>query len=167
MVEQVWVRPLGCVNIFLNQGALDGMQFCIMIRHDLWAFIITSDWGVLDENFGVKCLNTDASPGWVKSSSDDLNQLGMEKYGQRAPNDTISSYSYVEPWLLLVQNREQMSELKKKKRKQQKRYTCRAQASRFLFWWTHSRSDHTRVVLFMLYCYEYLKSSARLLKQLF
>ena len=52
--------------------------------------------GVLDENFRVKCLNTDASPGWVKSSSDDLNQLGMEEYGQRALNDTISSYSYVE-----------------------------------------------------------------------
>lgn len=44
----------------------------------------------------------------------------MEKYGQRAPNDTISSYSYVEPWLLLVQNREQMSELKKKKENNKK-----------------------------------------------
>lgn len=117
MVEQVWVWPLGCVNIFLNHGAPDRMQFCIMIRHDLWAFLITSDWGVLDENFRVKYLNTDASPGWVKSSSDDLNQLGMEEYGQRALNDTISSYSYVEPWLLPVQNGEQMSELKKTTKK--------------------------------------------------
>lgn len=40
----------------------------------------------------------------------------MEEYGQRALNDTISSYSYVEPWLLLVQNGEQMSELKKKEK---------------------------------------------------
>ena len=110
------MRPLECVNIFLNQGALDGRQFCIMIRHDLWAFFITSDWGVLDENCRVKGLNTDASPGCVKSSTDDLNQLGMEEYGQRALNDTISSYSYVEPWLLPVQNGEQMSELKKKRK---------------------------------------------------
>lgn len=40
----------------------------------------------------------------------------MEEYGQRALNDTISSYSYVEPWLLPVQNGEQMSELKKKRK---------------------------------------------------
>lgn len=41
----------------------------------------------------------------------------MEEYGERALNDTISSYSYVEPWLLPVQNGEQMSELKKTTKK--------------------------------------------------
>ena len=164
MVEQVWVRPLGCVNIFLNQGALDGMQFWIMIRHDLWAFIIPSDWGVLDENFRVKCLNTDASPGWVKSSSDDLNQLGMEEYGQRALNDTISSYFMWSRGCFCPKQRTNVR-IEKKKKTTKKIYLQSSGIK--VYWWTYSWSDHTRVVLFILYCYEYLKSSACLLKQLF
>ena len=74
--------------------------------------ILYHNWlGVLDENSRVKCLNTNVPPGWAKSSSNDLYQLGLEVYEQRALNDTIPPYSYEQSWLLLVQNGEQMSEL--------------------------------------------------------
>ena len=164
MVEQVWVWPLGCVNIFLNQGALDGMQFCIMIRHDLWAFLITSDcrgprWEFQGEMSQHWCIPrmSQIIKWWLESTGD--GRVWTE--GSEWHNFFLFSCG---AWLLLVQNGEQMSELKKTKKK---RYTCWAQASRLLFWWTYSRSDHTRVVLFILYCYEYLKSSACLLKQFF
>lgn len=81
-----------------------------MIKPDLLPFFIITDWGVLHENSRVKCLNTKATLGWAKSSSDDLKSPGVGKYSQRAMNDTVPPYYEIQLRLLLVQNGEQMSE---------------------------------------------------------
>lgn len=75
------------------------------------------------ENFRVQSLNTNAPLGWVTSSSDDVNHLGLESLSfqfclifhltfiSRALNGPGPSYSYEsQPWIPLVQNGEQISE---------------------------------------------------------
>lgn len=81
-----------------------------MIKPDLLPFFITTNWGVLHENSRVKRLNTKATLGRAKSSSDDLKSPGVGKYSQRAMNDTVPPYYEIQLRLLLVQNGEQMSE---------------------------------------------------------
>ena len=166
MVEQVWVWPLGCVNIFLNQGALDGMQFCIMIRHDLWAFLITSDWGGGGSSMRISGWNVST----LMHPQDESNHQVMTwiNWGWKSMDRGLwmTQFLPILMWSMAASGPKWRTNVRIEKNNK-KRYTCWAQASRLLFWWTYSRSDHTRVVLFILYCYEYLKSSACLLKQFF
>lgn len=81
-----------------------------MIKYDLLPFFITTDWGVLHENSRLKCLNTNATLGWAKSSSDDLKSPGVGKYSQRAMNDIVPPSYEIQLRLLLTPNGEQMSE---------------------------------------------------------
>lgn len=123
------------MNVLRAGGVLAAMQFHVMTRHDLLAFFITPD---LEEGSRMRLpgmggiSHHECPPRTRHISSGDLNRLGLEEYRQRALSATKLPCSHeIQSQLLLVQNGEQISEFRKKKKKA---VLAEFLASSLLFW---------------------------------
>lgn len=118
------------------------------IHYSIWL-------GSFDENFSRNVSSIDASPGWVKSSS----MMTWINWGWKSMDRGFWTTQFLpiyveEPWLLLSKTENKCQNWKTTTKK------IYLQSSGIkVYWWTYSRRITLRVVLFILYCYEYLKSS--------